>query len=117
MKNEKVYQMKIANIYPLLVNKVVRKNRTQEEANEIICWLTGYSEEQLNEIVHSDMSYEEFFHQAPCLNENRFSVKGSICGVKIDEIEEPLMKDIRILDKMIDECAKGKAMEKILRVK
>ncbi len=115
MSNEKIYQMKFSKIYPLLVNKAVKKNRTLKEVHEVMTWLTGYDVETLEELSQSDITYEEFFNQAPCLNENRHLIKGKICGVKVEEITEPLMQEIRYLDKLIDELAKGKAMEKILR--
>lgn len=115
MTNEKVYQMSIGKIYPLLVNKAKRKDRTQEEVDQIIRWLTGYTQEELIEAIDNEVTYGDFFTNAPCLNENRKLIKGKICGVKVEEIEEPLMQEIRYLDKLIDELAKGKAMEKILR--
>ena len=115
MENEKVYQMKFAKIYELLVNKAVRKDRTKEEVDEIIRWLTGYKQEELNQMSVSEIGYGEFFQNAPELNENRKKIKGVICGVRVKEIEEPLMQEIRYLDKLVDELAKGKQMEKILR--
>lgn len=115
MENEKVYQMKFAKIYELLVNKAVRKDRTKEEVDEIIRWLTGYKQEELNQMSVSEIGYGEFFQNAPELNENRKKIKGVICGVRVEEIEEPLMQEIRYLDKLVDELAKGKRMEKILR--
>ncbi|OUQ46763.1 hypothetical protein B5E64_05440 [Drancourtella sp. An12] len=115
MENEKVYQMKFAKIYELLVNKAVRKDRTKEEVDEIIRWLTGYKQEELDQMSVSEIGYGEFFQNAPELNENRKKIKGVICGVRVEEIEEPLMQEIRYLDKLVDELAKGKRMEKILR--
>ena len=115
MENEKVYQMKFAKIYELLVNKAVRKDRTKEEVDEIIRWLTGYKQEELDQMSVSEIGYGEFFQNAPELNENRKKIKGVVCGVRVEEIEEPLMQDIRYLDKLVDELAKGKQMEKILR--
>ncbi|RHV30179.1 DUF2200 domain-containing protein [Ruminococcus sp. OM05-10BH] len=115
MKNEKVYQMKFAKIYELLVNKAVRKDRTKEEVDEIIRWLTGYKQEELDQMSVSEIGYGEFFQNAPELNENRKKIKGVVCGVRVEEIEEPLMQEIRYLDKLVDELAKGKQMEKILR--
>ena len=115
MENEKVYQMKFAKIYELLVNKAVRKDRTKEEVDEIIRWLTGYKQEELDQMSVSEIGYGEFFQNAPELNENRKKIKGVICGVRVEEIEEPLMQEIRYLDKLVDELAKGKQMEKILR--
>lgn len=115
MENEKVYQMKFAKIYELLVNKAVRKDRTKEEVDEIIRWLTGYKQEELDQMSVSGIGYGEFFQNAPELNENRKKIKGVVCGVRVEEIEEPLMQEIRYLDKLVDELAKGKQMEKILR--
>lgn len=115
MNNKKVYQMSFAKIYSLLVNKAVRKCRTQDEVNEIICWLTGYTQEELDEILKTSIDYACFFQNAPQLHENRFLITGKICGVRVEDIEEPLMQNIRYLDKLIDELAKGKSMEKILR--
>ena len=115
MENEKVYQMKFARIYELLVNKAVRKDRTKEEVDEIIRWLTGYKQEELDQMSVSEIGYGEFFQNAPELNENRKKIKGVVCGVRVEEIEEPLMQEIRYLDKLVDELAKGKQMEKILR--
>lgn len=115
MDNDKVYWMRFSKVYPLLVNKAVRKGRTQSEVDEVIRWLTGYEQEALENIVESDMAYATFFQNAPALNPNRKLIKGVVCGVRVEEIEEPLMQEIRYLDKLIDELARGKAMEKILR--
>jgi len=115
LENEKVYQMKFAKIYELLVNKAVRKDRTKEEVDEIIRWLTGYKQEELDQMSVSEIGYGEFFQNAPELNENRKKIKGVVCGVRVEEVEEPLMQEIRYLDKLVDELAKGKRMEKILR--
>ena len=115
MSNEKIYQMSFAKIYPLLINKAENRSRTKEEVDEITGWLTGYTKEQIEEALETGISYGDFFRNAPHMNENRKLIKGSICGVKVELIEEPLMQDIRYLDKLIDELAKGKPMEKILR--
>lgn len=115
MNNEKVYSMNFAKVYPLLVNKAVRKGRTAEEVNEVITWLTGYQTEAIKELETSTVSYGDFFLNAPCLNPDRKLIKGVVCGVRVEEIEEPLMQEIRYLDKLIDELAKGKAMDKICR--
>ena len=117
MGNEKVYAMPFAKVYPLLVAKAIRKGRTQAEVDEIITWLTGYSIPQIEDAVQNETSYGDFFRNAPQLNPDRILIKGSVCGVKIDAIEDPLMKEIRYLDKLVDELAKGKAMEKIKRTK
>lgn len=115
MENEKVYAMSFAKIYPLLVNKAVRKGRTAEEVNQVITWLTGYEPEEIERAVSADMAYGDFFRNAPKPNPNRKLIKGVICGVRVEDIGEPLMQEIRYLDKLVDELAKGKAMEKILR--
>lgn len=115
MKNERIYKMSLADIYPALVNKAIRKGRSQQEVNQIIEWLTGYDENSLNDLVASDISYQDFFEKAPTLNPNRKKITGVICGVRVENIEEPLMQEIRYLDKLVDELAKGKKMEKILR--
>ena len=114
MKN-KMYTMKFATIYPLYLAKAIRKKRTTEEVNEVISWLTGYSEEDIKIKIESEVTMEEFFKEAPTMNPNRELIKGSICGVKLAEIEDDIEKDIRYLDKLVDELAKGKVMEKILR--
>ncbi len=115
MSNEKVYAMKFSKIYPLLVQKALKKGRTQEEVDEVISWLTGYSGEEIERIAQSELDYGSFFLNAPSPNPNRVLIKGVVCGVRVEEIEEPLMREIRYLDKLVDELAKGKAMEKILR--
>ena len=115
MKNEKVYKMTFAKVYPLLVNKVEKKNRTREELNEVIFWLTGYDLAGLDSQLEKEVDYRTFFEEAPKLNPNADKIKGVVCGVRVEEIEEPLMQKIRWLDKLVDELAKGKAMEKILR--
>lgn len=115
MNNDKIYKMKFSKIYPLLVNKAVKKGRTKQEVDTIINWLTGYNEKQIETMLENDIDYETFFNEAPQKNEKRHLIKGKICNVKIEDIDEPLMKEIRYLDKLIDELAKGKAMDKILR--
>lgn len=115
MKNEKVYSMSFAKVYPLLVNKAVRKGRTVDEVNQVIQWLTGYDSVGLKAVLDSNTSYEVFFANAPAMNPDRKKIIGTICGVRVENIEEPLMQEIRYLDKLIDELAKGKSMEKILR--
>ena len=112
MENEKVYRMSFAKIYPLLVNKAVKKGRTVDEVNAVISWLTGYSGEDIMKAVNESVNYKEFFENAPELNPNR---KLIICGIRVEDIEDPLMQEIRYLDKLVDELAKGKSMEKIRR--
>ena len=115
MENDKVYHMGLSKIYPLLVNKAVKKGRTKEEVDEVIGWLTGYSREELERALEKEISYGDFFRNAPEMNENRKMIKGVVCGVRVETIEEPLMREIRYLDKLVDELAKGKPMDKILR--
>ena len=115
MDNEKVYRMRFAKLYPLLVGKAVKKGRTQEEVDQVIRWLTGYSQEALERLTQSDSDYVAFFENAPALNPNRVLIKGTVCGVKVEEIQEPLMREIRYLDKLVDELAKGKGLNAILR--
>ena len=115
MAEQKIYKMSFSKVYSLYIKKVERKDRTKEEVDEIIRWLTGYSDEALQAQIEKEVNFEEFFDQAPELNPARREVKGVICGVRVEDIEEPLMQEIRYMDKMIDELAKGKKMEKILR--
>lgn len=115
MSNDKVYQMSFSKVFPLLVNKAVKKGRTKAEVEEITRWLTGYSQRELEELLEKSVTYAEFFQNAPELNANRNMIKGTVCGVRVEDIEEPIMREIRYLDKLIDELAKGKTMEKILR--
>ncbi len=115
MKNlERVYKMAFASVYPHYITKAEKKGRTQEEVNQIIFWLTGYDEKTLQKHLDEKTDFETFFNQAE-INPNASKITGMICGYRIEEIEEKLMREIRYLDKMIDELAKGKAMEKILR--
>ena len=115
MDNEKVFAMSFAKVYPMLIAKAKRKGRTREEVLEVTAWLTGYTPEEIQAQMQSAVSYGDFFRKAPALNPNRLLIKGSICGIKVELIEDPLMQNIRYLDKLVDELAKGKAMEKILR--
>lgn len=111
----RIFGMKFADIYPLYVQKAERKNRTKEEVDQIIFWLTGYNPAGLQQQIKQGNDIKTFFAQAPAINPNRSLIKGVVCGVRVEEIEDPLMQKIRYLDKLIDELAKGKAMEKILR--
>ncbi len=111
----RIYSMAFARVYPEYVNKAERKGRTKAEVDDLICWLTGYSHDALGFQIEKEVDFETFFAEAPELNPSRSLIKGVICGVRIEEIEEPLMREIRYLDKVIDELAKGKAMEKIKR--
>jgi len=114
MTNERVYKMAFSKVYPLLVQKAERKGRTKSEVDEVICWLTGYDHSGLQEQIVKNVDYETFFNQAPRINPDADKIKGVICGYRIEEIEDPLMRKIRWLDKLVDELAKGKSMDKIL---
>jgi hypothetical protein len=115
MPNHSIYSMSVASVYPLYVTKVEKKGRSKTEVDEIIRWLTGYSQEELEEQLKNQKDFETFFREAPLLNPSRMLIKGMVCGVRVEDIKEPIMLEIRYLDKLIDELAKGKAMEKILR--
>ncbi|TYR77055.1 DUF2200 domain-containing protein [Rossellomorea vietnamensis] len=115
MAKHRIYTTSFASVYPHYVTKAEKKGRTKEEVDEIICWLTGYNREELAHILENKTDFETFFAEAPQLNSSRTLIKGVICGIRVEDIEEPTMKEIRYLDKLIDELAKGKAMEKILR--
>ena len=115
MDNRKVFSMSFAKIYPLYIQKAEKKNRTKEEVDEVISWLTGYSKEELKDQIEKGVDLKNFFEEAPGINPNAALIKGMICGVRVEEIQDPLMQKIRYLDKLVDELAKGKAMEKILR--
>ena len=115
MDNEKVFSMSFAKVYPMLITKAERKGRTRAEVLEVTAWLTGYTQDQIEAQLNGNATYGDFFRKAPALNPNRTLIKGSICGIKVELIEDPLMQNIRYLDKLVDELAKGKAMEKILR--
>jgi hypothetical protein len=113
---DRIFRMPFASVYPAYVSKAERKGRTKEEVDQIICWLTGHTPAGLATALVEKTDFETFFTQAPALNPARTQIKGLICGVRVEDIEEPLMQDIRYLDKLVDELAKGKKMEKILRV-
>lgn len=115
MTKHRIYTMSFAKVYPMYVAKAERKGRHKAEVDEIIRWLTGYSQEELEIQIEKEIDFKTFFGEASQLNPSRSLIKGVVCGVRVEDIEEPLMKEIRYLDKLIDELAKGKAMEKILR--
>lgn len=115
MPRQSIYKMSFASVYPLYVAKAEKKGRTKAEVDEIIRWLTGYSPQELASQIDKQVDFEVFFAEAPKLNPARALITGVVCGVRVEAIEEPLMREIRYLDKLIDELAKGKAMEKILR--
>jgi len=114
MSQHRVYRIKFSSVYPLYVQKAERKQRTKEEVDEVICWLTGYSRAELQRQIELGNDLETFFAQAK-LNPNASLIRGVVCGVRVEEIEDPLMRKIRYMDKLVDELAKGKAIDKILR--
>ncbi len=115
MTNEKIFSMPFAMVYPMLIAKAERKGRTCAEAHAVTAWLTGYTAEQIEIFLQSDISYGDFFRNSPAPNPCRRLIKGCVCGVKVELVEDPLMHEIRYLDKLVDELAKGRAMDKILR--
>lgn len=115
MAQHRIYTMAFAKVYPLYVQKAERKGRTKAEVDEVICWLTGFDQAELELQVEQETTFEEFFAAAPALNPDRELITGVICGVRVEEIEDPLMREIRYMDKLVDELAKGKKMEKVLR--
>lgn len=115
MNLERVYKMSFATVYPLYIKKVERKGRTKKELDEIIHWLTGYTSKKLETVLKKGTDFETFFAKAPKMNPARRHITGVICGIRVEDIKEPLMQEIRYMDKLVDELAKGKLMEKILR--
>jgi hypothetical protein len=115
MTQHRIFKMPFAKVYPLYVQKAERKKRTRKEVDQIICWLTGYSPAQLREQIERENDFDTFFAQAPAMNPKTSLIKGVVCGVRVEEVEDPLMRKIRYLDKLIDELAKGRPMAKILR--
>lgn len=115
MTKNRIFTTAFASIYPLYIQKAERKGRTKEEVDQIIYWLTGYDKEGLKKQIEQENDFETFFSQAPAINPNSSLIKGVVCGVRVEDIDDPIMQKIRYLDKLIDELAKGKAMEKILR--
>ena len=115
MQNDRLFKLKYANLYPLYIQKAERKKRTKTEVDQIISWLTGYSQAELQQQIEKGNDLEAFFAQAPALNPNCPLITGVVCGVRVEDIQDPLMQKIRYLDKLIDELAKGKPMQKILR--
>jgi hypothetical protein len=115
MKKHRIFTTSFASVYPHYVRKAEMKGRTRQEVDEVICWLTGYTPEALAEQIERKTDFETFFDQAPALHPNAGKITGTICGVRIEEIEDPLMRKIRYMDKLVDELAKGRPMEKILR--
>ena len=111
----RIFTMSVASVYPLYVAKAEKKGRKKSEVDAVICWLTGYSQKELEAQLKKQTDFETFFQQAPRLNPARSLIKGVVCGVRVEEVQDPTMREIRFLDKLVDELAKGKAMEKILR--
>lgn len=115
MPQHRIFRTPFSSVYPFYVQKAERKNRTKADVDHIICWLTGYTETELRDHIERESDFESFFAQAPVINPNTARITGVVCGVRVEEIEDPLMRNIRYLDKLIDELAKGKALDKILR--
>ena len=115
MSNERIYNMAFSKVFPLLIAKAEKKGRTRTDVLEVTAWLTGYTPDAIEAALTTDLTYGDFFRSAPMPNPNRTLITGSVCGVRVETIEEPLMREIRYLDKLVDELAKGKPMEKILR--
>ena len=120
MKNKagtphRVYGMAFSKVYPLYVQKAEKKGRTREEVDQVICWLTGYTPGMLEKQIREDKDFQAFFNEAPAIHPNAVKITGTICGVRLEDIQEPLMRNIRYLDKLVDELAKGRPMEKVLR--
>lgn len=113
--SHRVYRMKFSGVYPHYVAKAEKKGRTKAEVDRVITWLTGYTQAQLQKQIETGVDFETFFAKAPALHPNRSKITGTVCGVRIEEIDDPLMQQIRYLDKLVDELAKGRPMEKILR--
>jgi hypothetical protein len=115
MSEHKIFSMAFAKVYPAYINKAERKGHSKTEVDQIIGWLTGYDQAGLEAVISAEKDFRAFFDEAPCLNPNIVLIKGVVCGVRVEDVEDPLMQKIRYLDKLIDELARGKAMEKILR--
>jgi hypothetical protein len=115
MEKQRIFRMSFASVYPLYIQKAEKKGRTKAEVDTIICWLTGYNQKDLQQQIDKNNDFETFFAQAPQINQNASKITGIICGIRVEEIEDKLMQNIRYLDKLIDELAKGRSMEKILR--
>ncbi|MBP2161341.1 MULTISPECIES: DUF2200 domain-containing protein [Asticcacaulis] len=115
MTKHRIYTMSFASVYPHYITKAEKKGRTKDEVDEVIRWLTGYSQAELEELIAAKTNFEDMFAQAPRLHPARDQIKGVICGVRIEEIDDPLMRELRYMDKLVDELAKGRPMEKILR--
>lgn len=115
MGNERIYNVAFSKVYPLLIAKAEKKGRAREEVLRVTAWLTGYSHEAIEAYLNTDLTYGDFFREAPALNPSRTKITGTVCGVRVEAVEEDLMREMRYLDKLVDELAKGKPMEKILR--
>lgn len=115
METHRIFKMSFASVYPHYIRKAEKKGRTQQEVDQVICWLTGYSAKALASVIQKKTDFETFFDEAPALHPNANMITGVICGVRIEDIEHPLMRKIRYMDKLVDELAKGRPMEKILR--
>jgi hypothetical protein len=114
-EKHRIFTTAFSKVYPMYVQKAERKGRTKAELDKIICWLTGYTQTALQKEIKQETTFEDFFGNAPAMNPNRSLIKGVVCGVRVEEVADPLMREIRYLDKLVDELAKGKALDKILR--
>ena len=115
MSKHRIYSVSVASVYPHYVAKAEKKGRTKAEVDEVICWLTGHDQQSLQQVLDNGTNFETFFAEAPAMNDDRSLITGVVCGVRVEDVEEPTMREIRYLDKLVDELARGKAMEKILR--
>ena len=115
MAEHRIFTMAVSKVYPLYVKKAERKNRTKDEVNRIICWLTGYNQAGLEKQIGRQSDFKTFFAQAPAIHPNASLIKGVVCGIRVEEVQDPLMQQIRQLDKLVDELAKGRPMDKVLR--
>ena len=115
MAEHRIFTTPFSKVYPMYVQKAERKNRTKDEVDQVICWLTGYDQAGLQQQIKRENDFRAFFDEAPAMNPNALLIKGVVCGIRVEDVDDPLMQKIRYLDKLVDELAKGKAMEKVLR--
>ena len=113
--SERIFNMRFSKVYPLLIQKAEKKGRNRAEVLDITCWLTGYEQTEIEKALETDLTYGDFFRNAPNMNPNRILITGTVCGVRVENVEDPLMREIRYLDKLVDELAKGRPIDKIIR--